>query len=104
MKKKELIWTIIRLLGLLGIYMFIEKAVALVVNLYTFMQIPELFEKSFGIIFQTGILMILYGVVGIYLLIDGNILFTILNREDYSNSLEKDLEETSFNLNNKQNI
>ncbi len=82
MKKSEVVWFTIRLIGVYFIYLAVSNTVSFVGSIIIMIQTPELFEKSFGILFQSVLLIALYGVLGNYLIQNGSHLFTVLNREN----------------------
>ncbi len=103
MKKSEFIWLILRLIGIICIYLAITNLVALFANIFTFMEVPELISKSFGILFQQITLIVIQGLLGIYLIRDGSHFFGLLNKEDHQSALDQELKEISLNLDEKQN-
>jgi beta-lactamase regulating signal transducer with metallopeptidase domain len=94
---------IIRLIGVYLIYLAVTNAISFIVAFMTVMQTPKLLTQSFGVLLQPIIWIVIYIVAGNYLIRDGQHLFTILNREDSPNSLEKDLQEAKKDFNSKQN-
>jgi hypothetical protein len=89
MNKQEVVWLIIRLIGLYLLYCAVTASINFLGTFMTAIQTPSLLEKSLGLFAQAIFLIAIQGIVGIYLLRDGGILFDILQSEGDRNSSGK---------------
>ncbi len=81
MNKREVVWLITRLIGLYLLYSAIVSGIAFLGLFMTALQTPDLFSRSLGLFAQSLFMIAAQGIVGIYLLKDGGLLFDILHYE-----------------------
>jgi hypothetical protein len=84
MTKKEVIWLLIRIAGLYFVWQGIESSIALLANLMTMGNAPELIPKSGGVIVQSILLMMLYAGLGLYMMSNGGFFYQVLSRQSDS--------------------
>ncbi len=82
MNKKEVVWVIVRLIGVYLLYLAAITSISLLGTLLTALQMPEVPSKSILMFVPTGLLAIMEGVAGFYLVNSGTVLFNILAREE----------------------
>ena len=96
MKKREIVWLIIKVIGLYFVYEAATSGLKLIASFIVAFQTPELFSKSIGIFISQIALFALCSIAANYLLRDGTLVFDILNREEPSNSVKENLDEISI--------
>ncbi len=82
MNKREVVWLIIRLIGVYLLYLAAITSISLLGTLLTALQAPELASRSVLLFVSPGLLAIMEGIAGFYLVNSGTILFNILAREE----------------------
>lgn len=90
MTKREIVWLLIRLIGIYLIYLAVTGSINLIGSFITAWQTPGLIERSFVMFLLTFFLIVLESIAGIYLLNDGTILFDILDREEKDDDPDQD--------------
>jgi hypothetical protein len=107
MKKQELVWVIVRLIGLILIYNGIQAFFGLLGTFVVASQVSDIstansqigFGKTiFFTIMQQLLVTGLYLGVGYYTLTDGAVIFGLLDAEEPTNKIAEELEETSLKL------
>jgi hypothetical protein len=96
MKKREIVWLVIKVIGLYFIYEAVTSGLKLIASFIVAFQAPELFYKSIGIFIPQIVLVALCAIIANYLLRDGRLVFDILNREEPSNFLKESVDEISI--------
>lgn len=96
MKKSEVVWLAVKLIGLFCIYSAVTSTLTFLSSFLLALQNPELFRKSVIIFLQSIAMIGIYGIVGNYLLRDGKFLFDVLNREEPPNETQESLDEISI--------
>lgn len=107
MKKRELVWLIVRLIGLILIYNGIHAFFGLLSTFVVASQISDISTASsqigfgktiFFTIMQQLFVSGLYLGIGCYTLIDGAVIFGLLDAEEPPNKIADEIEETSLKL------
>jgi hypothetical protein len=81
MKKREVIWLLIRIAGLVFLWQAVENVVGYIIT-YPFFANSLLMPRNFGVAFLILILKaVLYSALGWYCLVGGQFVFNLLNRE-----------------------
>lgn len=96
MKKSEVVWLVVKLIGLYCVYSAVTGTLTFLSSFLLALQNPELFSKSVIIFLQSIAMIAIYGIVGNYLLRDGKFLFDVLNREEPPNTTQENLDEISI--------
>lgn len=96
MKKNEVVWLIIKLIGLYCVFSAITSAISFLGSFLTVLQEPKVLSTWFPIFLQSIAMIAFYGIVGNYLLKDGKFLFDILNQEEPPNKTQENLDEVSI--------
>ncbi|MCD9189057.1 MAG: hypothetical protein LUM44_21750 [Pyrinomonadaceae bacterium] len=96
MKKSEIVWLTVKIIGLYCIYSAVTNILTFLSSFLLALQNPELFKKSVIIFLQSIVIIALYGIIGNYLLRNGKFLFDILNREEPPNTTLENLNEISI--------
>lgn len=88
MTKREIVWLIVKLIGVYFIYQAVTSALSLIGTIFTLISIADRYigaddKQNFLKVIAWAIAMTaFYGWIGWYLIKDGRLLFAILNRED----------------------
>lgn len=96
MKKREIVWFAVKLIGLYFSYQAVLSCLSLIASLIVAIQTPALFSNSAGILLQQLTLTTLYAITANYLLRNGTYIFDILNSEEPPNSMRESLDEISI--------
>lgn len=92
MTKKQLAWLIVRVIGVFSLYNALKYAFIVFENVMMTSNIDNgnvLLEKGAGLISGWIVEGIVYLLIGLYLIIDGRVLFNLFNRE--SNEDEEEI-------------
>ncbi|HVF44093.1 MAG TPA: hypothetical protein VM936_13810 [Pyrinomonadaceae bacterium] len=81
MRKTEVIWLIIRVVGLYFLWQSVETVIALVANFKVASATPGLLANSGGVFMQLIFKAGLYCVLGLYCVGDGRVFFHVLDKE-----------------------
>ncbi|HEX8734727.1 MAG TPA: hypothetical protein VF721_05340 [Pyrinomonadaceae bacterium] len=88
MTKREIVWLIVKLIGVYFLYEAVASALSLVGSIFTLISIAgrylgedDKYNFSKIIAWTIGV-MFFYGWIGWYLIKDGRLLFALLNREE----------------------
>lgn len=79
MTKAEVIWLLVRIVGLYLIYQAVEVTISTFGVLVVASEAPGVVSKSAGVLLPTLFRIVLYACLGIYLLSDGSELFRLLS-------------------------
>ncbi|HEV7643846.1 MAG TPA: hypothetical protein VGO50_07910 [Pyrinomonadaceae bacterium] len=82
MNKKEVVWLVVRLIGVYLLYLAAITSISLIGTLLTALQTPELASRSMSMFVSPALLAVMEGIVGFYLVNTGTVLFNILAREE----------------------
>jgi hypothetical protein len=81
MNKREVVWLLVRLIGLYLLYLAATTSISLLGTLLTALQ-AEIASRSMLMFFPSALLAVMEGIAGFYLLNTGTVLFNILAREE----------------------
>jgi hypothetical protein len=81
MRKRELIWLIIRVAGLYFLWQSVETVIALIAGFKLANSAPGLLENAGGLLMQFVFKAGLYCVLGLYCVGDGRVFFHVLDKE-----------------------
>ena len=109
MTKREIVWLIVKLIGVYFIYEAVMAALSLIGSIFTLISLGgdrnisrEASNNFLRVISWAFAMTVFYGGIGWHLIQDGSFLFQILNREEPPDSLEN-LKKDSINFSDKQN-